>query len=188
VHKTDDAQPDGGRSEREVAVDPGQPAPTFVDGSGLHNASFIPFRSRGAGGSCPPRNVLKFWAAADDFADVLLDRLGVERGEGICQGGDGISCAAGSTPLRISLWTEPMQIPSRVAVASALIVSARGSAGLKASIPSRSRSSRTRTVVQALPSSGLHRIRFSVTASSRSGNWPPSFRTASTGLGWRSAG
>jgi hypothetical protein len=55
-------------------------------------------------------------------------------------------------------------VPSRVAVASALIVSARGSAGSKASIPSRSRSSRTRMVVQALPLTGLHRIRFNVTA------------------------
>jgi hypothetical protein len=70
-------------------------------------------------------------------------------------------------------------MPSRVAAASAMIVSARGNVGSKAPIPSRSRSSRTRTVVQAFPSAGLHRIRFIVTASSRSGNWPPSLRIAS---------
>jgi D-arabinose 1-dehydrogenase-like Zn-dependent alcohol dehydrogenase len=62
-------------------------------------------------------------------------------------------------------------MPSRIAAASALIVSVRGNIGSNAPIPSRSRSSRTRTVVQALPSAGLHRIRLIVTANSRSGNW-----------------
>jgi len=36
-----------------------------------------------------------------------------------------MSWVAGSTPLRMSLWTERTQMPSRVAASSALIVSAR---------------------------------------------------------------
>ena len=47
-----------------------------------------------------------------------------------------ISCVAGSTPLRMSLCTEPMQMPSRIAAASAMIVSARGIAR-EASAPER---------------------------------------------------
>ena len=45
---------------------------------------------------------------------------------GICHGAECMSWVAGSTPLRISLWTERTQMPSRVAASSALIVSARG--------------------------------------------------------------
>ena len=89
---------------------------------------------------------------------------------GICHGAECMSWVAGSTPLRISLWTERTQMPSRVAASSALTVSARGSVGSKGAIPSRSQNSRTRTVVQACPSAGLHRIRFIVTATSRSGH------------------
>ena len=54
---------------------------------------------------------------------------------GICQGADCISCVAGRTPSPISLWTEPTQMPSRAAAASALIVSVRGSVGSKAPDP-----------------------------------------------------
>jgi hypothetical protein len=43
-----------------------------------------------------------------------------------------MSCDAGSTPLRMSFWTEPTQMPSRVAAASALIVSASDRVGSKA--------------------------------------------------------
>src|SRR5262252_6086185 len=67
-------------------------------------------------------------------------------------------------------------MPSRVAASSALTVLARGNVGSKGAMPSRSRRSRTRRVVQACPSAGLHRIRLIVTATSRSGHWPPSLQ------------
>src|SRR6185312_6619771 len=102
---------------------------------------------------------------------------------GTCQGAEGMICWAGSTPWRISRWTEPTQMPSRCAVASTLIVSSRVTVGSKGAIPSRSRSALTRTIVQDCPSGLRHRIRFRVTASSRSGHCPPSLRMASTAFG-----
>ena len=79
-------------------------------------------------------------------------------------------------------------MPSRWAAASALIVRGRSASASKAATPRRSRSSATRTVVQVKPSGVLQRIRFMVTASSRSGHWPPSLRMTSTALGLRSSG
>src|SRR4051794_22667007 len=102
---------------------------------------------------------------------------------GTCQGAEGMICWAGSTPWRIGRWTEPTQMPSRCAVASALIVSSRATVGSKGAIPSRSRSALTRTIVQDCPSGLRHRIRFIVTASSRSGHCPPSLRMTSTAFG-----
>jgi len=77
--------------------------------------------------------------------------------------------------------------PSRVAVAWALIVSAR-ERRIECVDPKP-------FAKLAYPNSGpdlavdrFARIRFNVTVSSRSGNWPPSVRIAVTGLEWRSAG
>src|SRR3954454_3566050 len=102
---------------------------------------------------------------------------------GTCQGAEGMICWAGSTPWGFSRWTEPTQMPSRCAVASTLIVSSRATVGSKGAIPSRSRSALTRTIVQDCPSGLRHRIRFIVTASSRSGHCPPSLRMTSTAFG-----
>ena len=66
--------------------------------------------------------------------------------------------------------TEPTQILRRLAVSSMLIVSTVALVGSCAAIPRRSRSSRTRTVVQLFPSEDLQRIRFIVTARSLSGH------------------
>ena len=68
-------------------------------------------------------------------------------------------------------------------VSSTLIVSTTAKVGSYAGIPRRSRSSRTRTVVQVFPSADLQRIRFIVIANSLSGHCPPSLRMTSTGLG-----
>ena len=94
-----------------------------------------------------------------------------------------MSCVAGNVPSRMSRWTELVPIPRRSAASSMLIVSGEVAAGSNSAMPSRFRSSRTRTVVQVPPSSDLQRIRFIVTARSRSGQWPPSLRMTATGLG-----
>jgi hypothetical protein len=72
--------------------------------------------------------------------------------------------------------TDPTQIFRRRAVSSTLFVSGPATAASNAGTPSRSRRVRTRSVVQDSPSFLLHRIQFMVTASCRSGQFPPSVR------------
>src|SRR5687767_5850368 len=71
----------------------------------------------------------------------------------------------------------------RCAAASTVMVSVSTTAGSNSPIPRRSRSSRTLATVHDFPSAVLLRIRFRVTANSRSGQCPPSLRMTSTGLG-----
>jgi hypothetical protein len=118
-------------------------------------------------------SLVELGSAAGDFAYACLDGLGFECGDRDLPGRRLHQLRCGKNALADRLVDRPDAEPSRIAAASALIVSARGGVGSKAPIPSRSRSSRTRTVVQALPWAGLRRIRFNVTASSQSGDWPP---------------
>jgi hypothetical protein len=65
----------------------------------------------------------------DDRPHACLDGLVSSAATGTFHGADGISCVAGSTPCRISRWTEPTQIFSRCAVSSMLMVSMVCAAG-----------------------------------------------------------
>ena len=107
---------------------------------------------------------------------------------GTCHGAEGMSCLAGKMRSRMRRRTEPTLIFSRRAVSSTLMVFSRGADGSNGAILKRWRNSRTRRVVHDDPSVDLHRIRFMVTARSRSDQWPARFRITSTGLGWRSPG
>ena len=66
--------------------------------------------------------LIEFRPTRGDFLGAYLDQVGFE-----CRGGsqvaDCMSWVAGSTPVRMSLWTEPTQTPSRLAACSALTVS-----------------------------------------------------------------
>jgi hypothetical protein len=62
--------------------------------------------------------IVEIWATADDFA--CRGGLGFERGEGICQGADCISCVAGSTPPgRLTLKGETERASAELAEAGA---------------------------------------------------------------------
>ncbi|WP_082365262.1 hypothetical protein [Bosea vaviloviae] len=76
-------------------------------------------------------------------------------------------------------------MPKRCAVASTLIVVA-AAATSNGAMPSRSRSSLARTVVQVPPSGARQRMRFNVTASSRSGQRPASLRITAAASAVRS--
>ena len=68
------------------------------------------------------------------------------------------------------MYREALLIQQRIEPTLALTVSTLAAVGSNGAMSKRSRSSRTRTVVHALPSAGLHRIRFIVLATSRSGH------------------
>jgi hypothetical protein len=90
-------------------------------GTGRHNASF---RSE----SWEPKRfillkaLVELGATPDDFADTCRDDFGFERGDRDLPGRGLISCVAGSTPLRMSLCTEPTQMPSRSRLRSVAVV------------------------------------------------------------------
>ncbi|MBB2755666.1 UNVERIFIED_ORG: hypothetical protein GGI57_006413 [Rhizobium aethiopicum] len=86
------------------------------------------------------------------------------------------------------LLADPTQIPSFSAAFIKLIIGISTLVASYSGIPRRSRMSRTRTAVQLSPLPVLQSIRLRETASSRSGQCPPSLRSASTADGASSAG